>query len=130
MYCKYLSKTLRGKFKCKKTKNVITPDECKKCLDFQPHASGTIKKQSNKRITVTDATYQAVLSRDKRCRLQGQSRCEGGLELHHIRYRSERKDLINEPSNCIMLCVKHHRLVHSNKKKWQPTLIEMMEEKQ
>ena len=85
-----------------------------------------IKKVSNKRITVTEETYNKVMQRDKyKCRLLDCT-CNGGLELHHIRYRSEAKDLINEPTNCIMLCNRHHRLVHSNKHYWQPILKEMI----
>ena len=55
--------------------------------------------------------------------------CKGKIELHHVRYRSERKDLINEPNNCVCLCTFHHQLVHSNKKKYQPLLLKMLENK-
>lgn len=34
----------------------------------------------------------------------------------------EAKNLIDDPNNCIMLCAKHHRLVHTDKKYWQPYL--------
>lgn len=129
MNCKYLSMTLNRKLKCRKTKQVITLEECKKCLIFNPRVYKGIKKQSNKRINVKKEVYDAVLNRDKYCRLQLESCCCGGLELHHIRYRSERKDLINDVDNCIMLCTKHHKLVHSNKHYWQPKLIEMIGEK-
>lgn len=47
------------------------------------------------------------------------------LELHHILYRSEKKVLINDVDNCIMLCSDCHRLVHKNKKLWQPVLIKL-----
>ena len=46
--------------------------------------------------------------------------------FHHIYYRSERKDLIDNIDNGIMLCVYCHDKVHSNKKKWQPILLNMM----
>ena len=55
--------------------------------------------------------------------------CKGKIELHHVRYRSERKDLINEPNNCVCLCTFHHKLVHSNKKKYQPILLKILENK-
>lgn len=85
---------------------------------------------TKKRITVSKEVYNAVIQRDNYCcRLIDNSPCNGWLELHHIRYRSERKDLINDIDNCIMLCVKHHKLVHSNKKKWQPVLLEMNKKK-
>lgn len=126
MYCKYLSKTLKGNLRCKLSKTITYIDDCKKCLKFEPHVNKPIKKVSNKRITVTKETYNKVMERDKyKCRLLDCT-CYGKLELHHIRYRSEAKDLINEPTNCIILCNGHHRLVHSNKHLWQPILKEMI----
>lgn len=81
-----------------------------------------IGQKSNKKESVTDEVYNAVYNRDKgQCRLKDTT-CNGVLELHHIVYRSENKALINEPTNCIMLCNCHHRLVHSNKHLWQPIL--------
>ena len=131
MYCKYLSKSLKGNLRCKLLKTITYIDKCKKCLKFEPRVNKPIKKVSNKRITVTEETYNKVMQRDKgKCRLahvtyNGVS-CYGGLELHHIKYRSEAKDLINEPTNCICLCTAHHKLVHSNKHYWQPILKEMI----
>lgn len=43
------------------------------------------------------------------------------LEVHHIKYLSEGGP--NHPANLITLCDEHHRLVHSDKKKWQPVLL-------
>lgn len=78
------------------------------------------KHKKKKREIVSKETYEEVNERDKgRCRLCG---LFNNLQLHHIQYRSERKDLINEPSNCIMLCINCHHLVHSNKHKWQEKL--------
>ena len=123
MYCKYLSKSLNGKIRCKMNKTSIYITECKTCLNFEPKANKGINKVSNKRIFVTKETYNKVYERDKgRCRLCGSSQ----IQLHHIVYRSEDKKLINEPSNCIMLCAKCHELVHSNKHYWQPKLKEMI----
>ena len=49
------------------------------------------------------------------------------IHLHHIRYGAcGRKTYMG---NIIPLCEYHHRLVHSNKKKYQPILIEMINEK-
>lgn len=49
------------------------------------------------------------------------------LHRHHIRYRSEFGKKTNPTyiGNIIVLCDKCHRLVHSNKKYWQPKLIEL-----
>lgn len=49
------------------------------------------------------------------------------VHLHHIRYGScGRKTYMG---NIIPLCKKHHDLVHTNKKKYQPILIEMIGKK-
>ena len=127
MYCKYLSRKVNGGFKCKKYKQgIISLDECKNCLEFDLKRNKPIKKISKKRITVSKETYNKVLKRDKeKCRLLDGT-CQGGLELHHIIYRSENKKLIDEADNCIMLCTKHHKQVHSNKHYWQPILKEMI----
>jgi hypothetical protein len=46
------------------------------------------------------------------------------IHLHHIRYGAcGRKTYMG---NVIPLCKKHHDLVHSNKKKYQPMLIEII----
>lgn len=80
-----------------------------------------INKISKKKITVSKETYQEVYERDKGlCQLCGSN---NWIEAHHIRYRSERKDLIDEPNNLILLCKKCHMLVHSNKHYWQPILL-------
>jgi len=129
MYCKYLSKTLKNDFKCKLYKRqVIYQVDCKNCSDFILTTNKHIKKVSKKRKFVSAETYQKVFERDKgQCRL-----CEASndLQLHHILYRSERPDLIDEPSNCIMLCGIHHRLAHSNKHLWQPILLGKVKEKE
>jgi len=49
------------------------------------------------------------------------------IHLHHIRYGAcGRKTYMG---NVIPLCKKHHDLVHSNKKKYQPILIEKINKK-
>jgi len=113
-------------FYCKEFRRIISLLECENCLKRNLVRNKGIKKVSNKKIIVTADTYKKVVERDKyRCKLCGTSQ---NLHLHHIIYRSEEKDLINEPSNCIMLCFKCHELVHSNKKEWQPKLKEMVKD--
>ncbi len=81
-----------------------------------------MRNKSNK-LTVTKETYNFIIERDNySCRLCGST---NWLQLHHVLYRSQRRDLINNIDNCIMLCEECHRLVHSNKKKWQPILIKI-----
>ena len=129
MICKHITKRTRNRkpyLYCRTFKKVITFDECKKCLKNEPRANKSINKTSKKKVTVSKETYNKVFERDNgKCRLLDLN-CNGKLELHHIRYRSERKDLIDEPSNCIMLCIYHHKLVHSNKHYWQPKLLEII----
>lgn len=123
MYCKYLSKTLKGDLRCKLSKTITYIDGCKKCLKFEPRVNKPIKKVSNKRITVTEETYNKVMQRDRyKCRLCGTSL---NLHLHHIEGRG--KDLTNNINNCIILCENCHlNLVHKNQKKYRPILKEMI----
>lgn len=123
MYCKYLSKSLNGNLRCKLSKTITYIDKCKKCLKFEPRVNKPIKKVSNKRITVTEETYNKVMQRDKyKCRLCGTSL---NLHLHHIDGRG--KDLTNNVDNCIILCENCHlNIVHKNQKKYRPILKEMI----
>ena len=125
--CKNLrvrKKNYKPYFYCLEFRRIISLPECENCLKRNLVQNKGIRKASNKKIIVTADTYKKVIERDKyRCRLCGISQ---NLHLHHIVYRSEDKNLINEPSNCVMLCIKCHELVHSNKKKWQPKLKEMI----
>ena len=128
MYCKNLLKRQRQTkivLYCRKHKRYITLlIECKNCSDFEIKRNKPIKKVSNKRITVTEETYNKVMQRDKyKCRLCG---TPFNLNEHHIVYKSEDRKLINEPTNLIVLCTKCHALVHSNKHYWQPILKEMI----
>jgi hypothetical protein len=152
-YCKHLKKR-KNKPYCNILKKEITLSQCQQCVnkEYRIPVKGKIVKKSTlnkksplmsgkmhsktdfivqkkkihhtkKRITVSKEVYNAVIQRDNySCRLCGST---NWLQLHHIFYRSERKDLINDIDNCIMLCENCHRIVHFNKKKWQPILLEM-----
>lgn len=127
-HCKHL-KRRKNKPYCNMLKKEITLSQCQQCVNKEyriPVKGKIVKKKvhhTKKRITVSKEVYNAVIQRDNySCRLCGST---NWLALHHIKYRSERKDLINNIDNCIMLCENCHRTVHSNKKKWQPILIEM-----
>lgn len=70
------------------------------------------------------ATRKLVLERDRnRCRWCG--RTNGGLHLHHIVYRSGGGGH-HSPDILITLCPQHHQLVHSDKRRYQPLLFELM----
>ena len=46
-----------------------------------------------------------------------------GTECHHIFYRSEARTRIDDVTNLFLLCIECHKMVHSNKKNWQPRLV-------
>lgn len=126
-------------FYCVRKRAVVDQKECWSCLNRETKKTSKmvvktrLKPISKKRVCVSKKTYNEVYERDNgRCRLCG---AVDNLQLHHIYYRSERKDLIDDPNNCIMLCHrdfsknKCHKLVHNNKKKYQPMLLEIMAQK-
>lgn len=129
MYCTNLlkrQKNYKTVFYCKIKKEYIDYRiDCENCSKKNLIRNKPIKKVSKKRIFVTDEIYNEVYKRDKgKCRLCGNN----NIQLHHIIYRSEDKSKINDINNCIMLCVKCHQLVHSNKHKWQLKLLELIKE--
>ena len=132
---------------CAFNKAVIDFNDCKGCLSKEyknvaknslktPNktystlkAKTPIKKVSKKRITVSKKTYNEVYERcNGVCAICGTSQY---LEYHHIYFRSERPDLIDDPNNGIMLCGEfanncHKGKAHKNKKYWQPILLKMV----
>lgn len=119
-------------FFCVRRKDEIKQNECFSCIyrEYKKTSKMTVKTRikpiSKKHVCVSKKTYNEIYERDKGiCRLCGRN----NIQLHHIYYRSERKDLIDEPSNCIMLCFDCHKLVHSNKKKYQPLLLNLVQQK-
>lgn len=121
---------------CAKKRAVIESFECKGCLnkEYKKVAKMTVKKGLNKvskkRVTVSKKTYDEVYKRcNGSCAICGTNQ---NLEYHHIYYRSERKDLIDDPNNGIMLCGEfanncHKGKAHKNKKYWQPILLNMVD---
>lgn len=96
---------------------------------FPKKQKGT-KKAKKKRVS--KSTYEEVLKACKgKC---GLCKASDKLELHHIYFRSEAPDKIDDPLNCIMLCHKDfsknrcHLKVHQKKKYWQPILIKIRNE--
>lgn len=81
-----------------------------------------INKISKNKESVTSATYNAVLDRDKCCRICGTTQM---LQLHHINGRGNNKT--NNIDNCIMLCAFCHlEIVHKSNKKWRVILNNMI----
>ena len=117
---------------CVRKRAEVERKECEGCLYKEYKKTSKIaqktriKAVSKKRVFVSKKTYNQVYEEcNGRCVF-----CHStyNLHYHHIYYRSERKDLIDEPSNGIMLCEEHHRLVHSNKRKYQPILLDIKKE--
>ena len=64
--------------------------------------------------------YKTIVEEEPYCMLCGSSY---NLHIHHVRYgRVGRHTYFG---NIIRLCINCHQMVHSNKKKWQPILIEI-----
>ena len=51
------------------------------------------------------------------------------IAMHHIRYGGLYGGRKTYMGNVIPLCERHHRLVHTNKDKYMPKLIKMINEK-
>lgn len=51
------------------------------------------------------------------------------VQCHHIRYGGLYGGRKTYMGNIIPLCKKHHDLVHTNKKKYMPILIKMIDKK-
>lgn len=81
------------------------------------------KIKRNKNVSLTNRNkikkichYQCVLCGKK------------GTEIHHIIYRSEDKNKIDDLENLILLCMNCHKKVHENKKYWQTRLLKIRKE--
>ncbi len=144
--CLYLRQRTKKGIKylyCTKQRLKVCLNECRECIHKEYKKIKPIKKVSNKKIVVSKETYDKVFERDKgQCRICGlkdgefikEKETYVKLEYHHIYFRSERKDLIDDPNNGIMLCGEfanncHKGKAHKNKKYWQPILLEKLEER-
>ena len=123
-------------FFCIKKKAEIDRKECFgcNCREIKKTSKMTVKKRikpiSKKRVTVSKKTYNEVFNRcNGKCAICGTSQY---LEYHHVFFRSERPDLIDNPDNGLMLCGEfanncHKGKAHKNKKYWQPILLKMID---
>ena len=62
---------------------------------------------------------------NNRCAICGSNQ----VQCHHIRYGGLYGGRKTYMGNIIPLCKNHHDLVHTNKKKYRPILIEMIHKK-
>lgn len=68
--------------------------------------------------------YQNIVESEPYCQMCGSTNT---LHIHHIYYRSQLGMTVEK--NLIRLCINCHSLVHSNKKKYQPILLERQYQK-
>lgn len=80
------------------------PSKKKKKNDITPNTRKKIKEMYN-----------------GRCALCGRL----GNHIHHIRYRQEAPEMVDDVDNLILLCIGCHEEVHKNKHEWQPKLLKM-----
>jgi 5-methylcytosine-specific restriction endonuclease McrA len=82
------------------------------------------QRKSKTQSDIPPAVRLEVVTRDQgRCRI-----CQSAmfLHIHHIKYRSEGGD--HDLGNLISLCEHHHSMVHTNKKKYQQMLFDILGE--
>lgn len=90
--------------------------------------SATKPKKPKLSTDFSTETRERILRGDRyRCRLCGKK--SGNLAVHHIHYRSEKIPIedLTSPYNGVTLCNEpcHLGIVHGNKRKYQPLLIEL-----
>lgn len=88
-----------------------------------PKGTKTVLRAKPKDISKTNREEIKKLFKNK-CGLCGQA---AGVHIHHIIYKSEDGSKIDDFNNLILLCLKCHQKVHSNKKYWQPRLMKLRE---
>lgn len=125
---KVRTKKYKKYYYCNRKKEEVDLKDCYNCNNKEYKKAKPIKKVSKKRKTVSEETYDIVFKRcNGRCQICGTTE---NLSYHHVLFRSERPDLIDDPRNGIMLCNEfandcHKGKAHKNKKYWQPKLIEL-----
>ena len=107
MYCKYLSKSLNGKIKCRLYKRYISSLlECKNCSDLIYKANKPIKNKTIKQRQIEKARFSNYTNNYNKCYYCGSV---GTMDLHEVyggsnRLRSIKNGLV------VPLC----RICHSN----------------
>lgn len=100
----------------------VCSDDCKRDLLARHKTKVQHREQvkTHRRRGVSSDLRERIRNRDHNvCRVC--SHVGYRMEIHHIRYRSQGGE--DWVTNLIFLCDKHHALVHSNKRYWQPILL-------
>ena len=110
MYCKYLSKALNGKLKCKISKLIININDCGKCLKFNPRVNKAMKNKSDK-LKVKENNRKSILTDDlTKCYICGKAK----QDIHEIFGGSNRQTSIKWDCT-IPICRLCHTEWDSNK---------------
>jgi len=101
------------------------------CFDEQRYKAK--KKRSKRSLSPTPGIRKAIKKRDRVCRSCGKDKYQArGLQVHHIVYRSDYgghkmfRQGVHDPNNLITLCSACHDMVHSDKSRYQPLLLELV----
>ena len=106
MSCKYLSKALNGKIKCKYYKMYIDYNvDCKNCLNRNFVRNKPIKNKTNKQKQLEKNRYSIFTTNLNKCYYCGK---EGKMDLHEVYGGSNRKRSIKN-GLVVPLCRKHHQ---------------------
>ena len=121
MSCKYLSKALNGKIKCKYYKRYIDYNvDCKNCLNRNLVRNKPIKNKTNKQKQLEKNRYSIFTTNLNKCYYCGK---EGKMDLHEVYGGSNRKRSIKN-GLVVPLC----RICHSNEKIIQYLRIKLQKE--
>ena len=121
MSCKYLSKALNGKIKCKYYKRYIDYNvDCKNCSNRNLVRNKPIKNKTNKQKRLEKNRYSIFTTNLNKCYYCGK---EGKMELHEVYGGSNRTRSIKN-GLVVPLC----RICHSNEEIIQYLRIKLQKE--
>lgn len=107
MYCKYMTKSLNGKIKCKYYKRYIDYSiDCKNCSNRNLVRNKPIKNKTNKQKKLEKNRYSIFTTNINKCYYCGK---EGKMDLHEVYGGSNRTRSIKN-GLVVPLC----RICHSN----------------
>lgn len=132
--CTCVTAAMASKVRCSACKDYFEKDEIKyrlplgnacsdACLTALRKPSRPSRARKAHASQIPEKVREEVFQRDQGCRW-----CGGGgifLAPHHIIYRSQGGPHIS--ANLIVLCQRHHDLVHSDKNRYQPILFRLLQ---
>lgn len=95
--------------------------ECRQKAQRRPRVVSAQSTRTAIRGHASPAKRRYITERDGGCRYCGTTK---NTHVHHILYRSEGGT--SDERNLICLCGAHHDLCHSNKRRYQPALKELI----